>query len=210
MTAGWLRAPVCEPAIAGVLTMTLLLLGLILFIGSHSIYILAPGLRQLAIARIGSNPWRGVQTLVSFAGLAAIVVGYGAARLDPVVLWTPPSWTRHLVMTAMIVTFPVLIAAFIPSRLRVWLKHPMLAAVTIWALVHLVANGTLADVLLFGSFLIWTLAARVTLIRRPMSPPATAAGVKPLNDLLVVTIGIVVYAAFLFGLHAWLTGMPLL
>jgi uncharacterized membrane protein len=190
--------------------MTLFILGLVLFIGTHSIYILAPAFRQAAVNRIGYNPWRGLYSLVSLAGLVVIVYGYGAARLDPVEIWSPPFWTRHLAMTLGVLVFPVLTAAFIPGRIRAALKHPMLAAVTIWALVHLVANGTIADVLLFGVFLVWSVAARASLLGRPMNPLPSAAGRPLTNDILVVAIGLAVYAIFLFGLHEYIIGMPLL
>lgn len=191
--------------------MAVLLLGLVLFIGMHSIYIAAPAFRQAMIARMGYNPWRGVHSLVSLAGVALIVVGFGMARADPIVIWSPPFWTAHLTMTVMLLAFPVLLAAFIPSRIGLALKHPMLASVKIWAVAHLFANGTLGDILLFGGLLLWALTARVTLLRRPMTILAAPAAAPALvNDVAVVLLGLAVYAAFLFGLHGYVTGVPLL
>ena len=190
--------------------MALLVLGLVLFIGTHSIYILAPGVRAAAVGRIGYNGWRGLYSLVSLAGLVLVGFGIGAARLEPVSVWEPPFWTAHLSMTVMAVAFPILLSAFLPGRISAALKHPMLMAVKVWAVAHLLANGTLSDMLLFGSFFVWALAARLTLLARPMTEPRPAAPVRGRNDMLALIIGLAIYAAFLFDLHGRLIGIPLL
>jgi len=191
--------------------MLIFLIGLVLFIGTHSIYIVAPGVRDAAIARIGYNPWRGLYTLASLAGLVLIIYGYGRARLDPVVLFVPPVWARDFAFTLMIVALPLLIASFfpVPTRIGRFVKHPMLMAVTIWSVAHVLVTGTLAGVLLSAVFFAWALVARFSLLARPMTAVSTAAPV-PRNDWIAVAIGIALWAAFLFALHDWLIGRPLL
>jgi uncharacterized membrane protein len=191
--------------------MLIFLIGLVIFIGTHSIYILAPGVRDAMIARIGYNPWRGLYSLLSLAGLVLLIYGYGQARLDPVVLFEPPVWARDFAFTLMIVALPLLIASFFPTPTRIgrFVKHPMLMAVTIWSLAHVLVTGTLAGVLLSAVFFGWALAARFSLLARPMTAPSGAAP-NPRNDWIAVLIGIALWAAFLFVLHDWLIGRPLL
>jgi uncharacterized membrane protein len=188
--------------------MTLLLAGLILFLGIHSLVIFAPGMRERLVGSLGHNGWRALHSLFSLAGLALIFVGYGEARHQPVVLYSPPFWMRHVTFTLMLPVFPLILAAYFPGRIRVALKHPMLVAVKVWALAHLLANGTLADVLLFGGFLAWAVANRISLKRRAptlniSSPP------RALNDVIAVLLGLALYVATLLWLHRMLIGMPL-
>jgi uncharacterized membrane protein len=138
-----------------------------------------------------------------------LVYGYGQARLHPTVLYTPPHWLHHVTMLLMIPVFPMLVAVYLPGRIKTTLKHPMLAAVKLWALAHLLSNGALSDVLLFGSFLAWAVVDRISLKRRaPVT--VTAATHSMRNDILVVVIGLALYAAFVFGVHKWLIGVPLI
>jgi len=191
--------------------MSIFLAGLVLFIGVHSIYILLPGVRSAAIARIGYNPWRGIYSLVSLTGLILTIYGYGLARQDPVPLFAPPPWARDFAFTLMAVALPLLVASFfpVPTRIGRFVHHPMLMAVTLWSVAHALAIGTLAGVLLSAVFFVWTLAARFSLIARPMTA-ASAAPPEPMNDWIAVAIGLAVWAAMLFGLHDWLIGTPLL
>lgn len=191
--------------------MSVFLVGLVLFVGMHSIYILLPGARSAAIARIGYNPWRGIYSLISLAGLVLTIYGYGLARQDPVLLFAPPPWARDFAFTLMAVALPLLVASFfpVPTRIGRFVRHPMLMSVTLWSVAHALAIGTLAGVLLSVVFFIWTLTARFSLIARPMTT-ASAAPPKPMNDWIAVAIGLAVWAALLFGLHDWLIGMPLL
>lgn len=191
--------------------MSLFITGLVLFVGIHSIYILAPGIREAAIARIGYNPWRGVYSLVALTGLILTIYGYGLARQDPVLLFEPPSWARMLSFVLMAVALPLLVASFfpVPTRIGRFVRHPMLMSVTLWSVAHALAIGTLAGVLLSAVFFIWTLAARFSLIARPMTAAATSAP-EPLNDWIAVAVGLAVWAALMFLLHDWLIGMPLL
>ena len=185
-----------------------LIVGLILFLGVHSIAIVAPAWRDTMAAKYG-NAWRGVYSLVSLIGLVLIVHGYAVARLSPQVLWVPPVWTRHLAMTLMLPVFPLLLAAYLPGRIRTTLKHPMLVAVKLWALAHLLSNGMLADVLLFGSFMAWAVADRISLKRRPVRAIPTLPA-RAYNDALAVALGLALYAATLFGLHRLLIGVQLI
>lgn len=191
--------------------MSIFIVGLVLFIGIHSIYILAPGVREAAVARIGYNPWRGIYSLVALTGLILTIYGYGVARQDPVLLFEPPVWARHFAFVLMAVALPLLVASFfkVPTRIGRFVRHPMLMSVTLWSLGHALAIGTLAGVLLSAVFFIWTLAARFSLIARPMSS-APDAKPEPMNDWIAIGIGLAIWAALMFVLHDWLIGMPLL
>ncbi|MGB5539361.1 MAG: NnrU family protein, partial [Gammaproteobacteria bacterium] len=134
--------------------------------------------------------------------------GYGLARQDPVVLYLPPAWLRHVAMLLLIFMFPLLLATYLPGRIQAATKHPMLVATKLWALAHLLANGNLADVLLFGSFLTWAVVDRISLKRRPAQDvPALPA--SRFNDALAIVLGLALYAAFVFWGHGWLIGVPL-
>ena len=183
-----------------------LILGLALFLGIHSMGFLAPGLRARMIDGIGENGWKGLAGLASLIGFALIVWGYGQARIAPVPLWAPPVWTRHLGLLIMLPVFPLLLAMALPGRIQSWVGHPMVTAVILWAIAHLIANGNLADVLLFGAFLLWSLADRISFRYRTVAPVPGAPPGK-YNDLIAIGIGLVLYLAFLFGLHAWLFGV---
>jgi uncharacterized membrane protein len=186
--------------------MTLLLIGLVLFLGIHSVSIVAEGWRQRTMRRVGMGPWKGLYALISVAGFVLIVYGYGIARQDPIVLYTPPVWTRHLALLLMLPVFPLLFAAYLPGRIKATMKHPMLAATKIWALAHLVANGTLADVLLFGGFLAWAVADRISFKKRTQPDLRTAPPSK-YNDVIAVALGLLAYAAFAKWLHLYLIGV---
>ena len=189
--------------------MTIYLLGLILFLGIHCVSIVAPGWRMRQVAVRGEGPWKGIYSVVAAIGLAALIYGYGLARHDGIVLYTPPTFLRHLSLLLMVAVFPLLFAAYLPGRISRAAKHPMLLAVKIWATAHLLANGSLPDVLLFGSFLAWAVVDRISLKRRPpeVSHGAPAAPPRPFNDVIAIVGGLVVYAAFLLGVHRWLIGV---
>jgi len=187
-----------------------LVAGLVLFLGVHSVSVVAPGARDRWAARLGENPWKGIYSIVSLAGLVLIVLGYSAARQSPIVLYTPLTALRHLSALLMLPVFILLIAAYVPGRIRRAAKHPMLAAVKFWALAHLLANGTLADVLLFGGFLAWAVADRISVKRRAaaglrVGPPVGTQG--PDRDLMAVIGGLVVYGVFAGWAHGALFGV---
>ena len=136
--------------------MTFLILGLILFLGVHSVRIFAEGWRTAQIAQRGEGAWKGLYSVASIVGFGLIIWGYGLAREQPTVLWPPQLWARHLASLLTLVAFILLAAAYVPKNgIKAWVHHPMVLGVKVWALAHLLANHTLADLLLFGSFLVW-------------------------------------------------------
>lgn len=188
--------------------MIVLVLGLIVFLGAHSVRIVAEPWRTRRIERLGEKRWKGLYSLVSIAGLVLIVWGYGLARAEPIVLWQPPLWTRHLAALLTLPVFVLIAAAYIPgTHIRAKLGHPMLAGVKLWAAAHLIANATLADVLLFGGFLAWAIfdfkAARARDRAAGVRYPAVAVS----RDIKAVVAGLVVWIVIAFYLHAWLIGV---
>jgi uncharacterized membrane protein len=187
--------------------MTYLVLGLLVFLGIHSVSIAAPGWRDQTAARIGPAPWRAIYSLISIAGFVLLIWGYGVARENPIVLYSPPPWTRYLTTALMVPVFPLLFAPYLPGRIKATLKHPMLVAVKLWAVAHLISNGTLADVVLFGGFLAWAVADRISYKRRTQRPLRTAPP-SSRNDFIVVIIGLVLYVVFDVWLHERWIGVP--
>jgi uncharacterized membrane protein len=185
-----------------------LLLGLVVFLGVHSVSIAAPGWRSAQIARFGPGGWKGLYSVAAGVGLALVVVGYGMARREPVVLYTPPPALRHLALVVMLPVFPLLFAAYLPGRISRLAKHPMLLATKLWATAHLLGNGTLADVLLFGGFLAWAVADRISVKRRAPDQAHAVPGAPsgPMNDAIAVVGGLAVYALTLFWAHRWAFG----
>ena len=185
--------------------MTQLVLGLALFLGIHSLSIFARPLRDRLVQRLGEIGFKIVYSLVALAGFLLIIRGYGAARLDPTVLYVPPDWTRHLTMLLMLVVFPGFLATYFPGRISDALKHPTLVAVKAWALSHLLVNGTLAAVILFGAFRAWAVIDRISVKRRSATSAAPSFPRRGINDFVVVIGGLAAYAAFAFWLHpAWI------
>jgi len=188
--------------------MTLLIAGLVLFLGIHSVAIFAPGLRANTIAKLGPNGWKGLYSLVAIAGFVLICIGYGEARVtNPVWLWQPPKAMRHIALLLMLPVFPLLLSAYLPGRIRSAAKHPMLVATKLWALSHLLANGGLHDLLLFGGFLAWAVADRISVKRRAVVTPPPGAPASRWNDLVAVVGGLAIYVLFVGGLHRWLIGV---
>lgn len=186
----------------------LLILGLVIFLGVHSIRMVAPGWRELQMMRRGVTAWKGIYTIASLIGFALIVYGYGQMRLDPSVLWVPPLWTRHLAALMMLLAFICIAAAYIPGNIiKAKFGHPMLAAVKTWALAHLITNGMLADVILFGSFLIWSILQFRTSRRRDKANGTIHAHLSMTRDILVFIFGIAGVAVFALFLHQWLIGV---
>ncbi|MGE5154465.1 MAG: NnrU family protein [Bdellovibrio bacteriovorus] len=183
-----------------------LILGLVIFLGVHSLGMAAPAWRERTIARLGEVPWKGLYSVASLVGFVLIVWGYGLARQEPVALWVPPTWLRHVALLVMLPAFPLLLAAYLPGRIQTAAKHPMLAAVKLWAFAHLLANGNLADVILFGSFLAWAVADRISL-RGRTPPPVHMAPPGKANDAIAVIGGLILYGAFIGIVHAWLFGV---
>jgi uncharacterized membrane protein len=187
--------------------MSLLIVGLVLFLGVHSVGIVAPGLRGRAAQSMGVGAWKGLYALVSLAGFVLICYGFGLAREAPVILYSPPAWLRHAAIVLMLPVFPLLIAAYLPGRIKNAAKHPMLAAVKFWALAHLLANGSSADVLLFGGFLVWAVMDRISLKRRPVQASLRTAPPGPWNDVIAVVLGLGIYGLLIVWAHARLFGL---
>ena len=188
--------------------MLTLVLGLLIFLGIHSFAIFAAAGRQSLIERMGVFPWKALYALVAIVGFVLIVQGYAAARLEPVLLYVPPVWTRHLAALLMLPVFILLLAAYLPGRIKTAAKHPMLLAVKLWAVSHLIANGMLADVVLFGALLAWAVVDRISLKRRAPGPSLGAPASK-LDDVLAIVGGLVLYGVFAFYLHArWIGVAP--
>ena len=183
-----------------------LIAGLVVFFSVHSIAIVADGWRQRMIVRMGEWPWKGLYSVIAAVGLVLIIWGYALARQEPVVLYTPPAWMRYVAVALLIPVFPLLFATYLPGRIQSATRHPMLVATKLWAFSHLLANGTLADVLLFGAFLAWAVADRISLKHRaePWVPRLPRTGA---NDVIAVVGGLGVYVAFTLWLHALLIGV---
>jgi uncharacterized membrane protein len=182
--------------------------GLLLFLGVHSVRIVAEDWRTTQRASLGENTWKMTYSLVSLIGFAVLVWGYGMARQQPLVVWTPPNGMRHLAGLLILAAFILLVAAYVPRNgIKARVHHPMILGVKLWAAAHLLANGTLADMLLFGSFLVWAIFSfkatrqrdRVTGV---VYPAGTATG-----TITVVAIGIAAWALFAFWLHGMLIGV---
>ena len=186
--------------------MTILIVGLVLFLGAHSVSIVARGWRDRQFEKMGEGPWKGLYSLFALAGLIAIIIGYRHARLEPTLVFVPPKGMAHLALLVMLPVFPLFISLYLPGRIQSMAKHPMLLATTLWALAHLLANGMLHDVVLFGAFLVWAVLDRVSVTRRnaPL-PPGAPPG--RWNDAIAVGLGLAFYAAFILWLHSWLIGV---
>jgi len=185
--------------------MTLLIIGLIVFLGTHSISIVAPTWRDQMASKLG-NGWRAIYSVLSLIGLILIIKGYALARLEPTVIYTAPLWLHHVTAALMVLVFPLLLATYLPGRIKAMFKHPMLNAVKFWAFAHLLANGTLNDIVLFGSFLLWAIADRISVKRRPARPLNTFPASK-YNDLIAIIGGLLLYFLMIHWLHYKLIGV---
>ena len=188
--------------------MAILVLGLVIFLGLHSTRIVSESGRERAISRIGEGPWKGVYSLISAIGFVLIVWGFARARYDAPQFWTPPAGARHITMLLMLVAL-ILFASFLfkRSHIAVLTHHPMLWSVLLWSAGHLFANGSAADLVLFGAFFVWSAADLVSAYARdrrngvvyPEPQVAATAG--------AVVVGLVVFALLIGGLHLWLFGV---
>jgi len=155
--------------------MALLILGLILFLGTHSMRVLGEGPRSALLGRLGEGGYKGLYSLLSLGGIVLVAIGYGAARENPQLLWIAPIWTRHLAALLTLVSFVLLAAAYVPGNaIKARLHHPMVLGVKVWALAHLLANHTPADVVLFGSFLVWAVLDYRAAKARDLAAPILA------------------------------------
>lgn len=188
--------------------MTILILGLMVFLAVHSIRIFADDWRTAQLRRYGVGPWKLGYSLVSIIGFGLIVWGFGLARHEPVLLWSPPIAMRHVAALLTAIALVLVVAAYVPHNgIKARWHHPMLLGVKIWALAHLLANGSLADVILFGGFLVWAIVCFIAARKRDRVanthyPAGTAAG-----TIVTVVAGLVVWALFAFWLHGLLIGV---
>jgi len=188
--------------------MAILILGVLIFLGVHSVRIVADPWRTQMRARLGEQAWKGAYSLISLAGFILLVWGFGQARQAPVVLWAPPVGMRHLAGLLTLAAFVFLAAAYVPGNgIKAKVHHPMIIGVKIWALAHLLANGKLADVVLFGAFLAWAIVDFKSARQRDRAagtvyPPGTTRGTA-----IAVAAGVVAWALFAFWLHGLLIGV---
>lgn len=186
--------------------MTILILGIVVLIGIHFVPAF-PDLRESLMERLGKNGYRALFSVVSLLGLALVIWGF--AKAPVIQIWAPPVWTRHLALLLMLPVFPLLFAAYLPGKIKAKVRHPMLVAIKFWALAHLIANGDLASIILFGSFLAYAVLDRILLKRRGGAEPVLAASEAEArrNDMISIGAGLVLYVAFLFWLHPLLIGV---
>ncbi len=188
--------------------MLILILGLIIFLGVHSTRMFADGWRGTVITRRGEAAYKGMYSLLSLVGLVLLVWGYGASRVTPVDLWSPPVWTRHVAALLMLLSFILLTAAYVPgNHIKAAMGHPMVLGVKVWALAHLLANGRLGDIVLFGSFLAWAVINFTASRRRDRAAGTTYAPGVAGKTALTVAIGAVAWVVFALWLHGWLIGV---
>ena len=185
-----------------------LILGLVIFLGAHSTRIFAEDWRTRRIERLGLYGWKGLYALVSLVGFGLIVWGYGLSREQGMVLWNPPVWTRHVAALLTLPAFVLLAAAYVPgNHIKAALGHPMVAGVKLWAFAHLIANGRLGDIVLFGAFLAWAvLDFRAARRRDRVAGTRYPAGITN-RDAITVALGLVAWWAFAQYLHGWLIGV---
>jgi uncharacterized membrane protein len=187
--------------------LSIMIIGLVLFLGGHA-FVPVRKARAALIGRIGEGPYKGLFALVSLVGLALIVYGFAAYREEGLIpIWQPPSWTRHLTDLLVWPATILVTAAYIRGAIYKKLKHPMLAGVKLWAAAHLLANGDLGGIILFGSILAWAVYDRITLKRRsdPGAPPIPAGGAT--NDVIAVVVGTVAYLLLGFYFHPYVIGL---
>lgn len=188
--------------------MSVLILGLLIFLGLHSIRIFADDRRKVLIARMGENGWKSAYSVLSIIGLALVVWGYGMARREPVILWSPPAWSPHLAALLTLAAFILFPAAYVPgNHFKAIFKHPMVISVVLWALAHLLANGTLNAVLLFGAFLVWALLDFAAARRRDRVEGIVYPNGTLSRDVIPVVVGVIAWIAFVFFIHGWMTGV---
>jgi uncharacterized membrane protein len=186
-----------------------LILGLVVFFGGHSISLLALGWRNRVAERLGPRTWQLVYSIIALLGFYLLVTGYGAARATDSVLYIAPPWLRNVAALLMLPAFTLALASVLPGRIRALSRHPLLVATLLWAVAHLLTNGSVADLLLFGTFLLWAVAVLISLERRParrkFALPESVA-----NDATAVVGGLALYAIFILWLHArWFGVSPL-
>jgi len=188
--------------------MELLIAGLVLFVGGHSVNLFAHQWREKMVSKLGLMPWKGLYAIVAGIGLACLIFGYGDARAEGVFLYHPPVWTKHLAALLTLPAFILLFASQIPgNRIQVKTGHPMYLGIKLWAFAHLIANGGLQDVLLFGTFLIWGIAGFAISRRRDKAAGTVKQYKGPMRNVLTLVVSLGAWGAFAFWLHALAIGV---
>jgi uncharacterized membrane protein len=188
--------------------MLYLVAGLVLFLGVHSVRIVADGWRTRTLAQVGEGVYKGVYTLLSLVGFGLIIYGFGVARETPTMLWMPPVGMRHAASLLTLIAFVLLAAAYVPRNgIKARVHHPMVLGVKSWALAHLLANGSVAHVLLFGSFLAWGVVDFISARRRDRAAGTQYPAGNVPATVLTVVVGGAAWAVFALVLHGWLIGV---
>jgi uncharacterized membrane protein len=189
--------------------MFLLILSIILFLGVHMVRVVAPAWRLSMIEKLGVNGWRGLYTVLSIATLVFLIYAFGQSRYDTPILYTPPVFMSHITLTLMLIAMILLAASLLPAgKIVVWVKHPMVTSVKVWAFAHLLSNGGLNDVILFGAFLAWAVVVRISLKRRQRAGETVLRSFVSVKwDGAAVVLGVVLYVAILMYLHEALIGV---
>ena len=188
--------------------LAILVLGLVVFLATH-VFVTFRGQRARLMARFGAG-YRALFGIVAIIGLALIVWGYSHYRAEGLIpVWSPPAVMRHVTVGLMLIAVIVFTAYFIPSHIKMWTKHPMFAGIKLWAFAHLLSNGDLGSILLFGSFLAWGVYARIAAKRRGDLGAAKAPAGWP-NDIIVVVLGVIVFLLLGYYFHPYVIGVPVL
>jgi uncharacterized membrane protein len=188
--------------------MWILILGLIAFLGLHSVRVVAEPWRARQVAALGASPWKALYSVASLGALALLVWGFSLARASTPVIWSPPHALRYLTALLVLVSFVLLAAAYVPgTRIKAATGHPMTLGIKTWAFAHLLSASTLADILLFGSFLAWSVAVYASARRRDRAAGAQRLAGKASRDALALLIGAVAWFVFAGRVHEWLIGV---
>lgn len=188
--------------------MMIFLTGLLLFLGVHSVRIVADDWREKQRRKLGVQTWRGIYAVLSLIGFALLVWGWGMVREAPTVVWIPPRGMRHAASLFTLLAFILLVAAYVPGNaIKARVHHPMVAGVKLWAVAHLMANGNLAHIILFGSFLAWAVVDFIAARKRDRLSGAARVTTSVQATLITVVVGVVSWVVFAFWLHGWLFGV---
>ena len=207
-TLGYIIIGAARAPFKGEEDMTILIIGLVVFLGLHSVRIVADPLRSEMIARIGERRWKGLYALASLAGFALIVWGYSIARLGSPVVWQPPAWTWTITSMLLLPSLVLIVAGNMRgTRIKAALGHPMLLGTQLWAFAHLLSNGRASGLLLFGSFLVWAIADYRASRRRDAAKGVTYPPGSGSRDVTAIVIGVIAWAVFGFSLHGPLIGV---
>jgi len=186
----------------------ILIIGLVLFLGAHSVRVFAEGFRDNLIARLGEGPWKGLYSLVSIIGFVLVIWGYAMVRPESTVLFEPPIWLKHIAVLLNLVAFILFAAYLVPAgRMKARLGHPMILSVKVWAFAHLLSNGRVAELVLFGAFLAWAILDFAASRRRDRAAGTVRVAGPVRNDVIAVVVGVLIWAAILWRLHDWVIGV---